>query len=441
MDTPYEIKKAALLKQLARNTHQTFILKKNTASNLFRYIHRSNSNKKAFTVKNFDNIIAIDTHNQILDVEGLTSYEKIVQFTLQHGLLPTVAPELKHITVGGAIVGIGIESTCFKYGFVHDGLLAAEVLLPNGTIVTCTPNNEHADLFHALPNSYGTLGYILRARIKLYPVLPFIQITIQSFTDASLFIDAMEAQVLKNQTQFIEGLVFGEHELYLMTGDFINNAKQCADIYHSIFYKLIQQQKTVILKTEDYIFRYDPDWFWNIPETPWYHFLRRFAPKAIRNSGLYKKYIDFKKRYLGFLSSSDDKEETLIQDWEVPWENAHALLLFALKNISLFGKPWAVVPIIPQSSPTLYPVKNHRLYFNLGCYSASERQSEVNPFHNTQLMDAYCFNLKGIKMLYSSTFLSQASFSEIYNGLQYQQLKHRYDPQQVLGNLYNKVAL
>ena len=32
-----------------------------------------------------------------------------------------MAPELKHITVGGATVGIGIESTCFRYGFVPKG--------------------------------------------------------------------------------------------------------------------------------------------------------------------------------------------------------------------------------------------------------------------------------------------------------------------------------
>ena len=35
---------------------------------------------------------------------------------------------------------------------VRIALLEADVLLPGGDIVTCTGDNEHADLFNALPN-------------------------------------------------------------------------------------------------------------------------------------------------------------------------------------------------------------------------------------------------------------------------------------------------
>ena len=49
---------------------------------------------------------------------------------------------------------------------MHDGLLEAEVLLPDGKIISCDRYNQYSDLFHALPNSYGTLGYILKAKIK-----------------------------------------------------------------------------------------------------------------------------------------------------------------------------------------------------------------------------------------------------------------------------------
>src|SRR6185295_14896008 len=288
----YEAKKTALLHQLSTLSNPSFTLKKKSASNLFRYMHRHKRNKKKFYVKNFDKIISIDLENKILDVEGLTSYAEIVQFTLSHGFLPTVTPELKHITIGGAIVGIGIESTCFQHGFVHDGLLLAEVLLPNGKIVTCTPDNEYADLFHALPNSYGTLGYILRAKIKLYPALPIIKMNIEHFTDPELFINAMQNGVLNKTAFFIEGLAFSKKEFYLMTGDFSTTSEPCDDIYQNIFYRLIQHKKNLTLKTEDYIFRYDPDWFWNIPETKVYALFRRFAPKSWRNSGIYKKYID-----------------------------------------------------------------------------------------------------------------------------------------------------
>jgi hypothetical protein len=46
-----------------------------------------------------------------------------------------VVPELKTITVGGTIVGIGIESSSFKHGFVHEGLLEADVLVMMASLV------------------------------------------------------------------------------------------------------------------------------------------------------------------------------------------------------------------------------------------------------------------------------------------------------------------
>lgn len=440
----YDAKKANLLHEIQLRPPQGISLKKKTASNLFRYIPAKKEHKNNFVIKHFDNIISIDEKNGILDVEGLTSYEKIVQFTLQYGFLPTVAPELKHITIGGAIVGIGIESTCFKYGFVHDGLLEAEVLLPNGQIVLCQPNNAYSDLFFALPNSYGTLGYILRAKIKLYKASTFVHIKTKRFSNASLFIDAMLEATQNNSIQFIEGLAFSQNEFYLLIGDFVSNVEQTDDIYRKhIFYKLIKNKSDIYLSTQDYIFRYDPDWFWNIPETLVYNMFRRIAPLKYRNSGFYKKYIDTKRKlfhWFGIQTAFNQSEESLIQDWEVPWEKGLALLKFALSNVDINGMPWAVVPIKPQMTASLYPLKPNTLYFNLGCYCSSKRVVNKDPFFNTKIMDEYCFSLGGLKMLYSSTMLSKEQFNAIYNGVCYQHLKQKYDPNNLAGLLYEKVA-
>src|SRR6476469_7565746 len=165
-------------------------LAKSTISNLFRYEPRGTAARR-ISLRDFNNVLEIDAKAQTAEVEGLTTYETVVRSCLAKGFLPRVAPELKHITVGGATVGIGIESSCFRYGFVHDGLLEAEVLLPDGRIVLCTADNEFADLFHGLPNSYGTLGYILRAKIRLMPAKRFVHLHSTPFSDLASFLDAM----------------------------------------------------------------------------------------------------------------------------------------------------------------------------------------------------------------------------------------------------------
>ena len=150
-------------------------LQKSTVSNLFRYQSRESPGRQV-SLAGFNVVLELDANTRTLDVEGLATYETIVAHCLPQGWLPLVTPELRHITIGGATVGIGIESTGFRHGFVHDGLLEADVLLPGGEVVTCSAGNEHADLFRALPNSYGTLGYILRARIALHRAAPFVHL-------------------------------------------------------------------------------------------------------------------------------------------------------------------------------------------------------------------------------------------------------------------------
>ena len=62
----------------------------------------------------------------------------------------------------------------FRSGLVFDDIVEMDVLTGAGEIVTATPDGEHADLFFGFANSYGTLGYATRLRVRLEPVKPFV---------------------------------------------------------------------------------------------------------------------------------------------------------------------------------------------------------------------------------------------------------------------------
>jgi FAD/FMN-containing dehydrogenase len=416
-------------------------LKKSTISNLFRYQPRDAAQRR-LSLGDFNHVIGLDAAARIVEVEGLTTYETVVRYCLERGFLPLVAPELKHITVGGATVGIGIESTCFRYGFVHDGLREADVLLPAGKIVTARADNEHADLFNALPNSYGTLGYILRAKIALHPALPYVHLHIQKFTDIAEYLEAMRTATELAELAFVEGLFFEDGRFYLMTGRFVEQVPQADDIVRrNVFYRLVETRSDIYLTTFDYIFRYDPDWFWNVPETGLFNVFRRIAPESWRNSAFYTRYVATKRKLLGSIGLGNDRLEPLIQDWEVPWQHGEELIRFAIENVDLAGRPWAAVPIKAPRQPTLYPIRPNELYFNLGCYCQVQRPAGMAPYHYTKILDRKCFELEGIKMLYSSSFLSEAEFDALYNGAAYRTLKAKYDPGGNAQTLYKKVAL
>ncbi|MBN1240066.1 MAG: FAD-binding oxidoreductase [Gammaproteobacteria bacterium] len=440
MPITYQQKKADLERNWNDGEGQ-LRLAKSTISNLFRYQPRG-APARRLSLGHFNEVIALDPEQRTLEVEGLTTYETAVSYALERGFLPLVAPELKHITVGGATVGIGIESTCFRYGFVHDGLLEADVLLPSGRVVTCTADNEYADLFAALPNSYGTLGYILRAKIRLHPAKAYVHIDVRRFGDAEEYLDAMREASEAGRDDFVEGLVFEDGRFLLMTGRFRDEVPHVDDILRrDIFYKLVQQRDAVYLRAKDYIFRYDPEWFWNIPETPFHALFRRYAPERCRNSSFYTKYAAFTGRVRQKLPGAREPDtEPLIQDWEVPWDGARELLTFALDNVPLDGRPWAAVPIRTPRRPTLYPIEPNTLYFNLGCYLQVRKPAGKEPYHYTKILDRKCFELGGIKMLYSSSFLGPEEFDARFNGEAYRELKRKYDPDGRAPTLYEKVA-
>ena len=391
----------------------------------------------------FNNVIALDAEAATLEVEGLTTFEAIVNYTVPKGFLPLVAPELKHITIGGATVGIGIESTCFRYGFVHDSLIEADVLLPDGSVITCTADNEHADLFHALPNSYGTLGYILRAKIRLHAAKPFTQLRMKTFADPQQYLDAMEAATEQADLDFVEGLFYEDRRFILMTGKMVDTVPRTDDILRKhIFYKLVDWRDEINLRTQDYIFRYDPEWFWNLPDSLFYNLYRKFAPEKFHNSSFFTRYIAWRSQLnRKFFGNRPKATEPLIQDWEVPWNNGAELIEFCLERVNLDGKPWAAVPIRAPQTPTIYPIRANELYFNLGCYCQVRKVPDKGDFHYTRILDDKCFELDGIKMLYSSTFLSEDEFNERFNGEEYAKLKAKYDPNGHAQTLYEKVSV
>jgi FAD/FMN-containing dehydrogenase len=439
----YAARKARLLARLVAQGSGTGV-RKRSSSNLFRYKPRPGA-RAALDLREFNHMLGIDAQTRTLDVEGLATFESIVDAALPRGLVPLITPELKDITIAGATVGIGIESNCFRHGFVHDGLLEAEVLLADGRIVTCNPDNDHADLFGALPNSYGTLGYILRARMKLMPAEPYVHLESTPCSGVDGFLEAMHAATRRDDVDFIEGMAYSGGRMFVTLARFSDHVPQVDDILREkIFYRLIERARDVYLTTKDYLFRYDPEWFWNIPESWPYRLFRRFAPASMRRSGFYKRYTGLKNRLLAALplpGRLGDREEPLIQDWEVPWDRAAELMRFAMSESDLSGKPWIATPIRPVRAPTLYPVTPGKLYFNLGSYCQVRKPPGKGDYYYTKIIDRKCFDLGGIKMLYSSTFLDEDEFDRIYNGTAYAALKAKYDPGNLLGTLYEKCVI
>ena len=224
-------------------------------------------------------------------VGGLTTYEQLVDELARgdHHRIPLVVPQLRTITLGGAVVGLGIESTSFRHGLPHESVLAADVLTPTGEVVTATPDGEHADLFRALPNSYGTLGYCLGLVVELERAGSHVLLRHLRFTDLDAAM-ATIGQVMATREQdgeavdFLDGITFSGTETYLTLGrwsDGVGDGGTPSDYTgQEIYYRSVQHRRDDVLTTHDYLWRWDTDWFWCAKalglEQPW---VRRWWPR------------------------------------------------------------------------------------------------------------------------------------------------------------------
>ena len=94
-------------------------------SNLFR--PRDAAATAGLDVSGLDGVISVDPAARTADVQGMCTYEDLVDATLPHGLIPLVVPQLRTITLGGAVTGLGIESTSFRNGLPHESVLEMDV--------------------------------------------------------------------------------------------------------------------------------------------------------------------------------------------------------------------------------------------------------------------------------------------------------------------------
>ncbi len=418
-------------------------------SNLFR--KRTDGGKKRLNVRHFNQVIAVDTTKQTITVEGMTTFEELVRVSLEHGFLPLVVPELKTITIGGAVSGMAIESSSFRYGLVHESVLEVEVLLANGTVVTATPTNEYKDLFFGLPNSYGTLGYILKLIIKARPAKPFVHLRHVRFSNAKKYFENLQATALSGNYEgkkitFLDGTVFNENEMYLTIGTEVMTAPYTSDYTHmKQYYRSLPARDEDYLTIHDYIWRWDTDWFWcskNVFADK--SLVRRVLGRRRLGSRTYTKMMNFEQRHnivgrLQKLKPTYHPREDVIQDIEVPIDKAE-IFLAKFQNQVAISPIWICPTKTPPGSwaNPLYPLIPDTLYVNFGFWDSVPARGDPKDAYFNKFVEETVVSLGGMKSLYSSSYYSKSQFDQLYGGQAYAKLKRKYDSKGRFKDLYTK---
>ncbi len=419
-------------------------------SNLFR--PRDPLSTAGLDVSGLSAVIAVDPEARTADVQGMCTYEDLVDATLPHGLIPLVVPQLRTITLGGAVTGLGIESTSFRNGLPHESVLEMDIFTGGGEIVTARRDNEHADLFATFPNSYGSLGYATRLRIELEPVRSHVALRHVHFTDAGTLQQAIATVTDTGlwhgeHVDAMDGTAFEPDEYYLTLARWVDASPGDGSDYvgQQIYWRSIQQREIDLLTTYDYLWRWDTDWFWCSRAFGAQHpVVRRIWPRRLRRSDTYHRLVGLDRRF-SIMDRLDRRvgrpqRERVVQDIEIPVERLGEFLDWFDRDVGM--RPVWLCPLRLRDDAVWpsYPLRPGRTYVNVGFWGAvSVGEDAPNSPLNRAIEDKVS-ELEGHKSLYSESFYDPATFERLYDGANLASVKKRYDPDDRLTSLYDKAV-
>jgi FAD/FMN-containing dehydrogenase len=427
-------------------------------SNLFR---QRATDSARLDVSDLNHVVDIDPVSRTARVQGMTTYEDLVASTLPYGLMPLVVPQLRTITLGGAVTGLGIEASSFRAGLPHESVLEAEILTGDGEIVVARPDGEHEDLFRTFPNSYGSLGYALSLTIELEPVQPFVALRHVRFGTLADVQDTI-GDIMRTRTwegeavDFLDGVVFSRDEAYLTLGRWaetvVGQAAPSDYTGQQIFYRSLQQRERDVLTVHDYLWRWDTDWFWCSrafgAQQP---LVRRLWPRSKLRSDVYWKIVAFENRHhvMARLDARRGKpaRERVVQDVEIPLERTAEFLDWFLREVPIEPVWLCPIQLRPATSVgagetpwPLYPMASGHPYVNVGFWSTVPVEpGRVDGDVNRAIEDEVA-RLGGHKSLYSDAYYDEPTFDRLYGGAEYRPVKKRYDPRGRLPTLYDKAV-
>jgi len=452
----------ALLGQLKNTTGQFSLQNHPHPSNITRS-HDYKSHAAQLDINHFNRILSIDTANRSILVEPRVTMEQLAKATIEHGMMVPVIPEFKGITVGGAIMGAGLESSSHRFGLFSDNCLSYEILLGNGTVVRATPN-EHSDLFYGIVGSYGTLGILLSIELRLIPATPWVALRYLKFPSIKDTLKYFEQNLGSvSAPDFVEGLVFAPDHIKVIEGSFLQqpetvpatllqkhpwsnwfypHAKQAPDQY---------EDKMPLL---DYLFRYDRGAFWigaygkNWSAIPRYLLESRFKLptlakllpkfysknfKGLEDPGLLFRLIwgwamTSHQLYAWLHSNSEDwvANQFIIQDFCISIENVESFINKVFQEIGIFPLWLCPSPTTkkPQIlSPHFLPSPSS-FFVNVGIYGISPTAHA--PSELVHQLEQWTKEAQGRKVLYSYSYYTPEEFWSIYPKKEYDRLRQAY---------------
>jgi FAD/FMN-containing dehydrogenase len=381
-------------------------------------------------VSDLTEILEIDPVKKICVAESGVTFVDLVAATLAHGLVPIVVPELKTITIGGAVAGCSIESMSFVRGGFHDTCTELEVVTADGRVLSCTRDNEHALVFDMVHGTFGTLGVVTKLAFELVPAKPYVHVVYETHTTIASYQASIRAHSDTRDVDFIDGIIHSPTCYVLCVGRFVDRAPYThAYDWVRVYYKSTRTRRDDYLKTADYFFRYDRG-------------VTNVRPKSLLARILVGKWMSSSQwlalgnRFHWLLKS---KQPTVTLDVFVPASKVPAFLEWYERELDfypLWCVPYRRVRDYPWLADSYWKALGDDMFLDLAIYGMRQH----GPRNVHRMIEEKLRELGGIKTLISHNYYPEDEFWQTWNKRTYDAAKAITDPKNVFRDLYTKTC-
>jgi len=433
--------------------------------------YRSYKSKSAQIKINLFDILSLDEKEMTVRVEPMVNMGQLTHFLIPKGYTLPVLPEMDDLTVGGLVMGVGIESSSHKHGLFNDknNLLECEIITGDGAVIRCS-ERENKDLFDAIPWSYGTLGFLASATLRIIPCKEYVHIKYIPVTTkgTATFREICEAN---DPPDFVEALGYSATDMVVMPAWFTTREERPhlpvnvqSRWYKPWFYKYVQSFLALptrsdndavyeeLIPLRDYYHRHTKAIFWE---------LEQIIP--VGNHWLFRLLLGWAvPPKVSFLKLTQTKalqemyeKQHVIQDMLVPTSKM-------AESLEVFDKLYDVYPLwicpyksfdysdekAPHRSFLRKPEevvkdKNYEMYVDLGAYGIPRAVLDKKPFDAVETalkVETFIREIKGFQMLYADSYLTEEEFRQMFDHSHYDTMRRKFDKGGRFPSVYQKVC-
>lgn len=409
--------------------------------------------KRMYAIRvNLVDVLDINTEKLTVKCEPLVTMGQLSRALNQIGWTIPIVPELDALTVGGLVMGTGIETSSHKYGLFQHICKSYEMVLADGSVVTCS-EETNSDLFYAVPWSYGTLGFLVSVEIQIIPSRRFVKLDYQPTFSLEETLEVYEREVRRDSgNQFVECLVFSKDTAVVMTGNMVDSChpdklNEIGRWYKPWFFKhvyaFLKQLKQGTRATEyipirDYYHRHSRSIFWEIQDiipfgnNPVFRYLFGWLipPKVSLLKLTQGKTL--KKLY---------EEHHMIQDMLVPIDRLRLSLECFHDQVEIY--PIWLCPFKLPNNPGMLSAMSQgagqdEIYVDIGVYGVPVKKSYETKT-TTRSIEAFVRNIKGFQMMYADSYMTKEEFREMFDHTLYDEMREKYNCIGAFPDVYDKV--